>query len=151
MLSRDFRDILSALSDAEVEFLVVGAYALAAQGLVRGTGDLDLWVRSTVENAARTHRALIAFGAPADQFSADDLCRPDSVLQIGVPPLRVDILTSVSGVDFTQAWNARIMVEIEGVRVPVLSRAHLVANKRAAGRPKDLLDLRWLEEGPPKP
>ena len=147
MLSRDFRDILSAFSDAGVEYILVGAHALAAHGLVRGTGDIDLWVRATDANAARVRRALLAFGAPAEQFSAEDFTKPDSVVQLGVPPLRIDVLTTISGVEFSEAWEARITVVLDGIQVPVLSRAHLVANKRAAERPKDQLDLRWLEEG----
>jgi hypothetical protein len=147
MLSRDFRDILSAFSDAGVEYLLVGAYALAAHGLVRGTGDIDLWVRPTSENAARVHRALLAFGAPAGQISVEDFTKPDSVVQLGVPPIRIDILTAISGVEFPGAWEARTVVVLDGVEVPVLSRTYLVANKRAADRPKDRLDLRWLEEG----
>lgn len=151
MLNRDFRDILSAFSDAKVEYLLVGAYALAAHGLVRATGDIDLWVRATPENAARVHRALLAFGAPADRLTAEDFTRPDAVVQLGVSPLRVDILTAISGLDFLQAWEARETIQVEGLDVPVLSRTHLVANKRAADRPQDRLDLRWLEEGPRKP
>lgn len=151
MLSRDFRDILSAFSDAGVEFLLVGAYALSAHGLVRATGDLDLWVRSTKENAARVHRALLAFGAPAEQVRVEDFIKPESVIQIGVPPLRVDVLTSISGVEFEEAWSARITLRLDGIEVPVLSRKHLIANKRAADRPKDRLDLRWLESGERSP
>lgn len=150
MLNRDFRDMLSAFSDAGVEYLVVGAYALAAHGLVRGTGDIDLWVRSTPENAARVHGALVAFGAPADQFGVEDFIRADSVVQLGVPPLRIDILTGITGVEFSAAWETRMMLELEGIAVPVLSRAHLIANKRAADRPKDRLDLRWLEGETPE-
>ena len=151
MLSRDFRDILSEFSVAGVEYLLVGAHALAAHGLVRGTSDIDLWVRPTPDNAARVHRALLAFGAPAEQFSVEDFTKPDSVVQLGVPPLRIDILTTLSGVEFSEAWSARLTVVLDGIHVPVMSRAHLVANKRAAKRPKDQLDLRWLEEGGPPP
>ena len=148
MLNRDFRDILSAFSDGGVEYLLVGAYALAAHGLVRGTADIDRWIRATAENAALVRRALLAFGAPVEQFSVEDFTRPDSVVQLGVPPLRVVILTAIAGVEFADAWEDRTTVELDGLHVPVLSRAHLVANKRAADRPKDRLDLRWLEQGP---
>ena len=145
MLSRDFRDILSEFSAARVEFLLVGAYALSAHGLVRSTGDLDLWIRNTEENARRTHAALLAFGAPADKISVEDFTRADSVIQVGVPPLRIDILTSISGVAFDEAWAARVMSSVDGLQVPVISRHHLIANKKAAGRPKDDDDVRWLE------
>lgn len=150
MLSRDFRDMLSAFSAGGVEFLLVGAYALSAHGLVRGTGDLDLWVRATPENAGRVYQALLAFGAPADRFRAEDFTLPDTVVQIGIPPLRVDILTAISGVEFAAAWEARTVLQLDGIELPVLSRQHLIANKRAADRPKDRLDLRWLEAGEPE-
>jgi hypothetical protein len=148
MLSRDFRDILSAFSDAGVEYLLVGAYALAAHGLVRGTGDIDLWVRPTAENADRAYRALLAFGAPAEQFRAEDFTQPDAVIQLGVPPHRIDILTAITGVEFSEAWRSRMKVEMNGIDVPVLSREHLIANKRAADRPKDRIDVGWLEDKP---
>jgi hypothetical protein len=148
MLSPDFRDMLSALSDAGADYLLVGAYALSAHGLVRATGDIDLWVRPTAENASRVYAALIQFGVPAEKFGPEDFTRADHVIQLGVPPLRIDILTGISGVEFSAAWEDRIVVEMDGLEVPVLSRAHLLANKRAARRPKDLLDLRWLENDP---
>ena len=144
MLNQDFQDILSAFSDAGVEYLLVGAYALSAHGLVRSTGDIDLWVHSTPDNASRVYSALVAFGAPTDKFSIDDFTEPNAVVQLGVPPIRIDILTSVSGVEFDDAWQAKSIVELGGVGVPVMSRAHLIANKKASGRPKDLID--WLSQ-----
>jgi hypothetical protein len=148
MLSRDFRDILSAFADAGVEYVLVGAYALAAHGLVRASGDIDLWVRPSAENARRVHAALIAFGAPSEQIDVEDFTRADSIVQLGVPPLRIDVMTAISGVEFDDAWRDRLTILLDGVEVPVLNRAHLIANKRATHRPKDLLDLRWLEENP---
>lgn len=146
MLNRDFREILSAFSDAQVEYLLVGAYALAAHGLVRATGDIDLWIRATPTNADRVYEALIAFGAPADRVSKDDFVEPETVVQLGVTPVRVDILTSITGVDFEEAWSQRLIVELDGVEVPVISRAHLIANKRAADREQDRIDLKLLEQ-----
>ena len=145
MLHKDFRELLSAFSDARVEFLLVGAYALSVHGLVRATNDLDLWVRASPENAQRVHRALLAFGAPADRFTIEDFLHRDMVIQLGVPPVRIDILTSISGVDFESAWQARMLVTLEDLTIPVLDREHLIANKRASGRDKDRLDLEWLE------
>lgn len=145
MLSRDFKDMLSALSEAKAEYLLVGAYALSAHGLVRATADIDLWVRPTAENAARVCEALIRFGAPAEQFTVEDFTRPNRVVQLGVPPIRIDLLTAISGVSFDEAWESRMPVEMDGLSVPVLGRDQLIANKRASGRPKDLLDLQWLE------
>ena len=143
-MNRDFAEMLSAFSEAGAEFLVVGAHALAAHGIVRATGDLDIWVKSTRENAERVMRALIAFGAPLLTLTIDDLMKGDTVYQIGIEPSRVDILSGISGVGFDEAWSRRMVLDIEGVTVPVLSRADFVTNKRASGRPKDLLDLELL-------
>ena len=146
-MNRDFVDMLSALSEAGAEHLVVGAHALAAHGTPRATGDLDIWIRPTRENAARVWRALLAFGAPLTEITEADLREPDLVFQIGVPPSRVDLLTSISGVEWTQAWEGRIRAVISGLEIPVLGRAELIANKRATGRAKDLADLEALEGG----
>lgn len=147
MLNPDFRDMLSALSEEGVEFLLVGAFALAAHGLPRATGDIDIWVRRSEINARRIWRALNTFGAPRHGLTVDDLVTPDVVFQIGVAPRRIDILTSIGGVTFEDAWPQRLMVDMEGLSVPVIGRMHLIQNKRAAARPKDLADLAWLESG----
>lgn len=104
-MNRDFAEMLSALSEAGAEFLVVGAHALAAHGVARATGDLDVWVNSTSENAVRVITALTAYGAPLADLTVDDLTRPDTVFQIGVVPSRVDILSGISGVQFADAWR----------------------------------------------
>lgn len=147
-MNRDFVDMLSALSEAGAEYLVVGAHALAAHGTPRATGDLDIWVRPTSDNAARVWRALLVFGAPLTELSEADLREPDIVFQIGLPPSRVDLLTSISGVEWAQAWEGRISAQISGLEIPVLGRAELIANKRAAGRAKDLADIEALESEP---
>jgi len=146
LLNPDFRDMLSALSAAEADYLVVGAYALAAHGFPRATGDIDLWVRPTKENAMRVWKALAAFGAPTSRITLEDFSTPDIVYQIGVAPRRIDILTSISGVEFEHAWEDRISVELDGLTVPVIGRLHLLANKRASGRPKDLADAEILDQ-----
>jgi predicted nucleotidyltransferase len=146
MLNSNYRDILSALSDAEADYLVVGAYALASHGLVRATRDLDLWVRATPENASRVFNALVAFGAPADHFNVEELTTEDTVLQLGVDPVRIDILTSVSGLEFQAAWEHRKSLELDGLQVSVVSLEDLITNKRATGRPQDLLDIQWIED-----
>ena len=143
-MNRDFAEMLSALSEAGVEFLIVGAHALAAHGMPRATGDLDIWVNPTTDNAARVLAALKSYGAPLADLTLDDLTKHDTVFQIGVVPCRVDILTGVSGVQFAEAWPRRLMVDIEGVQLAVLGRADFKTNKRASGRPKDLLDLELL-------
>ncbi len=141
----DFAEMLSALSEAGAEFLIVGAHALAAHGAPRATGDLDIWVSPTPANARRVMRALTAFGAPLYDLTLDDLTRSDTVFQIGVPPSRVDILTGVSGVQFDDAWPRRLALEVEGAAVSVISREDFIRNKRATGRPKDLVDIEALE------
>lgn len=145
MLNPDFSDLLSAFARCGVEYLLVGAHALSAHGLVRATADLDVWINPTPANARATRQALIAFGAPAEMFSEADLVEPDQVLQLGVAPVRIDVLTGISGVTFDAAWPHRIQIEIEGTTIPVIGRQQLIINKRAAGRPRDLLDADWLE------
>ncbi len=145
MLNPDFSEMLSAFTGESVEFLVVGAYALAAHGIPRATGDLDFWVRPSRENAGRVLRALAAFGAPTGDLSIHDLTAPDLVLQIGLEPNRIDILTSIDGVEFDDAHRTRTTARIDGLDVPVLGRDALIRNKRAVGRPKDLADIAALE------
>jgi hypothetical protein len=145
-MNRDFVEMLSELSAAGVEFLVVGAHALAAHGVPRATGDIDIWMRAVPENADRVPSVLTRFGAPLLDLKREDLTREGTVFQIGQPPARIDILSSISGVTFEAAWPRRILVEIDGIAVPVLARQDFVANKRAAGRPKDLSDLDLLAE-----
>ena len=143
-MNRDFVEMLSALSAAGVEYLIVGAYAMAAHGLPRATGDIDLWVRPTPDNAARVIRALEAYGAPLFDLTAADLTRSDTVFQIGVPPGRVDILSGVSGLEFDEAWASRVAVSLAGLEVAAIGFDALLKNKLAAGRPKDLADVAWL-------
>lgn len=144
-MNEDFLDMLSALSEEEARFLVVGAYALARHGLPRATGDLDLWVEPSEDNAEKVMRALRRFGAPLEQVSTEDFAGPDLVFQVGVAPCRIDLLTSIDGVEFPDAWAERIEMELEGVPLHVLSRRHLIENKRAVGRPQDLADVARLE------
>lgn len=141
-----FAEMLSALSAADVEYLIVGAFALAAHGNPRATGDIDVWIRPTRENAERVLQALQTFGAPLFDLAVDDLVAEDTVFQIGVAPVRIDILTGIDGVRFEDAWGRRIPVAIDAITVHVLSLSDLATNKRASGRPKDLADLAWIEE-----
>ena len=143
-MNRDFAEMLSALCAAGARFLIVGAHALAAHGAPRATGDLDIWIEATPDNAGRVLAALRTFGAPLFDLGAADLCTPDTVFQIGLPPARIDILTSISGVDFDAAWTRRIEVPIGDLRIGTIGRSDFIANKKASGRPKDLLDLELL-------
>jgi hypothetical protein len=145
-VSPDFKDLLSTFDAHGVEYLVVGAHALAAHGHVRATGDLDVWVRPESANATRVLSALRAFGAPLQDLTAADLSQAGTVFQIGVAPIRIDVLTAIDGVSFEEAWPDRLVARFADIPVPVLSAAHLARNKRAAGRAQDLADVEWLEK-----
>ncbi|TDI74567.1 MAG: hypothetical protein E2O84_05600 [Bacteroidetes bacterium] len=149
MLNPDYREMLSALKNANVEFVIVGAFALAAHGNPRSTGDIDIYVRPSAENASKIMTALRAFGAPLIDVDASDFVDLDTVLQIGVVPRRIDLLTGLDGIaDFDEAWNSHVSAEIDGTSIPVLGRSTLIKNKRAIGRPQDLADIAWLEAHP---
>ena len=148
-MHRDFRDMFLALSAEGVEFLLVGGYALAAHGHARATGDLDLWIRPAADNAARAIRALRTFGAPLRGLTERDLSVPGTIFQMGVPPWRIDLLTSIEGVEFDDAWRRRVLREQDGVSFPALGRADLIRNKEAVGRPQDLADVATLRRGRP--
>lgn len=143
----DFHDLLAAFVANQVRFLVVGAHALAAHGVPRVTGDLDILVDPTPSNAALVWQALTAFGAPLESLSISrsDFETPDQVVQFGLPPYRIDVLTSISGVTFEEAWQGRSSGTLFDVPVAFLGREELVRNKRASGRPRDLQDIRALE------
>ncbi len=147
-MNRDFAEILRELSAAGADFLIVGAHALAAHGHVRATKDLDLFIRPSPENAERVWRALAAFGAPLDALTMEDLTSTGTVFQIGVDPVRIDVLTSIDGLGFEEAWQHRIVLEVGGSPLPFLSREDLITNKRASGRPQDLVDADALEKLP---
>jgi len=144
-MNPDFVEMLSELSASGAEFLVVGAHALAAHGYPRATGDLDIWVRADTENAPRVLEALRRFGAPLFDLSVEDLAKPGTVFQIGMAPARIDILTGVSGLTFEQAWPRRKTVKLGELSVGVIGREDLIRNKRATGRPQDLVDADNLE------
>ena len=151
-MNDDWRDLLVGLQASAVRFLIVGAHALAVHGVPRGTQDLDLWLDASRDNAQRAWGALLNWGAPLDTLgiTIEDLSRADVVIQLGLPPHRIDLLTSLTGLDtFENAWRDRIRVDLEGVTVDVLGREALVMNKRATGRRKDLTDLEALGELPP--
>jgi hypothetical protein len=143
----DYRDFLEALVGQGARFLIVGAHALAAHGYPRSTVDIDIWIDATTDNADRVWRALAQFGAPLEDLSIgrEDLTRKDVVVQLGLPPNRIDILTGVTGLKFESAWANHVEDVLEGVRVPVLGLAELIANKRATGRDKDRVDVKGLE------
>ena len=144
MINPDFRDLLLAFNAAEVRYLVVGAYAVTFHAQPRFTKDLDLWIEASPDNAKRVHGALKAFGAPVEELTLDDLANPEMVYQIGIAPNRIDILMGVSGLGFGEAWPERVDSTYGDCPIHVISRQDLIRNKRAAGRPQDLIDLRAL-------
>lgn len=146
-MNEDFLDMLQALQRAGARFMVIGAHALAGHGIVRATGDLDLWVEASPDNAERVWRALLDFGAPITTFgiTREDFCTPDTVIQVGQAPRRIDLLTSATGLEFATAWQERLEVDLDGLVVPLLGRQSLIDNKRAVGRPQDLADVDALQ------
>jgi hypothetical protein len=141
----DFKELLLAFNEHDVEYLIVGAHALAAHGHVRATKDLDLWVRPEEANAQKVLRALSDFGAPLTNLTADDLSRKETIFQIGLPPLRIDVITNIDGVEFEDAWPDRLETLFGGVAAFVISRRHLITNKKTAARLQDLADVQELE------
>lgn len=146
MLNSDFRDILSAFCEAKVEFMLVGAYAVAAHGLPRATGDIDLWIKCSETNAARVWTALTKFGAPLSNLSQEDFIIPGTVVQLGVTPRRIDILTQITGVNYEEAEARRMVIEIEGLSIPVIGLTDLLHNKAEVGRPQDKADVARLRQ-----
>lgn len=149
-MNEDFLDLLRWLVEKGARFLVVGAHALAVHGVPRATGDLDVWIDRDAANVKRVWEALLRFGAPVEAMgiTRGDLETPGVVVQIGLPPRRIDLITEITGVDFEEAWDARTSHLVGSLEVPFLGREQLVRNKRATGRLKDRADLEALGEKP---
>jgi len=143
-LDPDFREFVESFDAHDVRFLVVGGYALAAHGLPRATGDLDVWVWVDRANAEKIVDSLSDFGFGGLGLSADDFSTDDRIVQLGYPPYRIDIITSIDGVEFDAAWVRRITVDVDGVSLPVIGRDDLLTNKIASGRPQDVADVARL-------
>jgi Nucleotidyltransferase of unknown function (DUF6036) len=137
----DFEEILSIFNERNVRALIVGGYAVMRYTEPRYTKDLDIWVQASAENARAVFEGLKEFGAPLSNLAASDFAQEGHFYQMGVPPVRVDILMSVNGLEFDPAWSRRVEVDFDALPVPFLSRADLILSKRAAGRPQDLVDL----------
>ncbi len=145
MLNEDYKDMLQALSDEKVKFLLIGAYAMAAHGYPRATMDIDIWVMPSPQNADAVMRALNRFGAPLHNLTREDLQKDGIIFQIGVAPRRIDIITSASGLRFEDVYGQALIVNIEGIELHIPSIDDLIRNKRASGRTKDLSDAEALE------
>ncbi|HEY8296792.1 MAG TPA: hypothetical protein VIG32_02045 [Candidatus Baltobacteraceae bacterium] len=145
-LNPDFSDLLREFSAAEVRYLIVGAWAVGYYARPRATADLDVWVEPSIENARLVLRALAAFGAPLENLTETDLLSDDLIYQIGIAPVRIDVITGIDGVVFKDAWTAREEARIEDIAVHFIGRDDLIVNKRQTGRAKDLADLELLGE-----
>ena len=146
MLNEDYKEILQILLKNEVKFLVVGAYAMAAYGYPRATGDFDMWVDTTSENSKKIYKSLSKFGAPLSEITDKTFTEKGIVFQIGVAPRRIDIITHIDGVTFYDAYQNKEIIEIENMKIPFLSKTNLIKNKKATGRKKDKLDIEYLQK-----
>jgi hypothetical protein len=150
MLNKDFKEFVGLLNSTGVEYLLVGGYALAAHGRPRNTGDLDIWVNAEPANVQLLLRALDLFGFGSLGLIDNDFLQPDSVVQLGYPPARIDLLTSIDGVRFGECYPRRMTLPVSGVDLPIINLEDFRANKLASGRLKDLADLQSLDD-PGKP
>ena len=142
MLNEDYKEMLQLLLEEHVDFMIVGAYALGTHGYPRATGDIDIWVKPNNINSKKIYKALARFGAPLGQIQIDEFSTEGIIFQIGVIPRRIDIITKIDGVTYEEADEDKIIVEIEGLKIPVISLEKLIRNKMATGREKDELDIK---------
>ncbi len=143
-LPKDFKDFLRLLNAHRVEYLLVGGYAVSFHGYPRSTGDMDIWIAISPQNAQRTVEALQKFGLDDENLSSEMFLKKNQILRMGMPPIRLEIMTSISGVEFDECYCSRIIDEIDGVEVNVINLDDLKKNKKAAGRHKDLGDVEEL-------
>ncbi len=143
-LPSDFKEFLKLLNSHRVEYLLVGGYAVGYHGYPRATGDMDLWVAIRQNNAEKLVVVLREFGLNAPQLSADIFLQENQIIRMGVPPMRIELLTTISGVDFDSCYSERIVDVIDNVEVNIINLRHLKQNKQASGRHKDLDDLQYL-------
>ena len=146
LFNSDYRDMIECLQREGVEFMLVGGYAVALHGWPRMTFDIDFWIMANPQNAAAVLRALKAFGAPLMDLKEEDFHKPGIVFQIGTEPQRIDILSAISGVAYEDADSRAVRMEVDGLSLKVIALDDLIANKRASGRPKDIVDAMTLEK-----
>lgn len=144
MFSQDFKEFVALLVSHKVEYLVVGGYAVGIHGHPRYTGDLDIWLNPTEENAEKIVTCVNAFGFSSFGLKTEDFTKEGNIVQLGYPPLRIDLLTQIDGVNFNDCFQNKIQVDIEGVLVNVIGYHDLLKNKRESGRLRDLDDLDQL-------
>jgi hypothetical protein len=145
-VNSDFTDLLSLFNDNSVRYLIIGGYAFIQYAEPRYTKDLDLWISTDTKNAVSVYSALKEFGAPLVGLNEDDFSEEGYFYQMGVPPMRVDIMMGIPGLAFEQAWDNRVEIDFDGLSVPFISRNDLITAKRASGRPQDLIDAGILEQ-----
>jgi hypothetical protein len=145
-VNSDFSDLLKLFNDNNVRYLVIGGYALIQYAEPRYTKDLDLWISTDTNNAAAVYRALKTFGAPLTDLTEDDFSEEGYIYQMGIPPVRVDILMGIPGGEFEQSWRNRNEVDFGGLVVPFISKDDLIELKKASGRPQELLDVDLLSQ-----
>lgn len=143
-VNSDFSELLDLFNAGRVRYLVVGGYAVIQYAEPRFTADLDLWVGTDPPNAGAVYKALREFGAPLSGLTADDFAQDGYFYQMGVPPMRVDVLMGIPGVEFEAAWERRVETDFDGLCVSFISRDDLIAAKRASGRPQDMIDVQSL-------
>ncbi len=144
MLNADYKEMLQLLSEEQVDYIIVGAYALGTHGYPRATGDIDIWIKPDSVNSKKLYKALARFGVPLDKVNADEFSSEGIIFQIGVVPRRIDIITQIDGISYEEADEDKIIVETEGLKIPVLSLDKLIKNKKATGREKDKLDIKII-------
>ncbi len=140
MLSKDFKEFITLLNNHDVQYLIVGGYAVAIHGYPRYTKDLDIWIALSPENADKILKVLDDFGFGGLNLTAEDFTQPDQIIQLGFPPNRIDIITSLTGVDFNNCYDTKLTVDFDGVEILIIDRVNLKKNKLATGRPQDLAD-----------
>lgn len=147
-VNSDFTALLKLFSDKRVRYLIIGGYAVIQYAEPRYTKDLDVWISTDMANAASVYRALKEFGAPLAELTKEDFSEEGYFYQMGVPPMRVDILMGIPGIEFEEAWDKRVEVDFDGLMVPFISKEDLITAKRASGRPQDLIDADTLSKMP---
>ncbi len=146
MLNEDYKEMLQLLLEEQVDFMIIGAYALGVHGYPRATADIDIWVKPNDINSRKLYKALARFGAPLDKIKIDEFSMEGIIFQIGVIPRRIDIITKIDGVKYEEADEDKIIVKIEGLKIPVISLDKLIKNKMSTGREKDELDIKTLRK-----
>ncbi len=146
VLHQDFKELLKLLDENSVDYLIIGAFALGFFGYPRSTGDLDVWIRADEENAKKMVKTLNGFGFASLGYKETDFLDKNNIIQLGVPPVRIDIIMSISGVEFDEAYQNKNTVKLDGIKVYYIGKEDFIKNKKASGRLKDLADIESLSQ-----